>query len=237
MKRSGLQKNIAFIFEDAEPAASNTAVITAAPAAVETLEPAPAAGRYAPSSVYAPAASVRPQPIAKKQKTANDIITPKQAIRFVKTRLASSKPKAAKGQSQKNMMLLMAVLAAVLVGVLIFVLGSSPSRAKAASKSKSSAASAAPAASVTSWKKPEPYPAALRDPMKWSSQKTGGTAEGDNTLVVRGIVYSQTKPTAIISGQIVGQGEVVSGATVVQIARDYVEFEKDNKRWKQQVER
>lgn len=244
MKRSGLQKNIAFIFDGEESVTDSPQVTSAAPA-VQVMEPAPIANRQIiDNGLYAPAISQtsarRPQPVPQKSSAGDSIISPSQAIKLVKSRLKTKKS-AGSSNHQKKMAILVAVLAVVFVGVLVFVLGSSPANATAAASSTDSQTthSALQVKGVNSWKKPEAYPAQLRDPMTWSSQKQTGSADtgGDSTLVVRGIVYSEINPTAIISGHIVRQGEMVADVKVVKIAKDYVEFEKDNKQWKQQVER
>ena len=52
--------------------------------------------------------------------------------------------------------------------------------------------------------------------------------------LVTGIV-SGDKPSAVISGKIVGEGDLVQGIRIVKIYKDKVEFEKDGKRWGQRV--
>lgn len=53
--------------------------------------------------------------------------------------------------------------------------------------------------------------------------------------LVTGIVSGGDKPSAVINGAIVCEGDVVSGITVVKIYKDRVEFEKNGKKWRQQV--
>lgn len=53
--------------------------------------------------------------------------------------------------------------------------------------------------------------------------------------LVSGIVYSERKPSAIIGGKIVYQGESANGVKIVRIYRDRVEFEKNGKKWEQKV--
>jgi hypothetical protein len=247
MKKSGLQKKIAFIFDGEDAASDNTASPATCPT-VQTLSPSPVAELPAVNGSAGTAAigkpvRLRPQPVCKRQTRIENTVTPKQAMDFVKTRLFSSKSKSSDSKQQKKMMMLIAILGAVFVGVLIFSLGSAPSKAAAADSTQTQAGSSAGItpenAGINTWKMPEPYPAALRDPMKLSSHKTsnGLDADADSSLVVRGIVYTETKPTAIISGQIVGQGDTIAGVKVVKIAKDFVEFEKETKRWKQQVEK
>lgn len=49
-------------------------------------------------------------------------------------------------------------------------------------------------------------------------------------LAVSGIVYSKTSPSAIISKQVYGVGDIVDGYTINRITRTEVEFEKNGKK-------
>ncbi len=53
--------------------------------------------------------------------------------------------------------------------------------------------------------------------------------------VVNGILYSIEDSSVIIDGQILKEGDTISGVKVVKIHRAEVEFEKNQKRWKQRV--
>jgi type II secretory pathway component PulC len=57
------------------------------------------------------------------------------------------------------------------------------------------------------------------------------------TIVVKGIVWSTDKPSALIGNQIVREGGSVSGARVTKINRDSVEFEMNGTTWTQGVSR
>jgi hypothetical protein len=84
------------------------------------------------------------------------------------------------------------------------------------------------------WTVPKPYPQQMRDPMKPALAMKSQSSSGE--LTVKGIVFSDN-PSAVIDGQIVREGDVIIGATVLKINEASVEFEKDNKRWKQTVQR
>jgi len=56
---------------------------------------------------------------------------------------------------------------------------------------------------------------------------TGG---GSGNLVVKGILYNEDNPSAIVNNQIVYEGDKISGATIIKINKDSVEFEV-KKRW------
>jgi len=85
------------------------------------------------------------------------------------------------------------------------------------------------------WQIPEPYPTTLRDPMQIGS--TGTTAVQTSELVVKGIVYSEDNPSAVVGNEIVHEGEEVMGAIVVKINSDSVVFKMNDKEWTQKVER
>lgn len=60
-----------------------------------------------------------------------------------------------------------------------------------------------------------------------SSQNTKG--------VVTGILSSEDNPSAVINGEIVYEGSYIGDIKVVSISKEGAEFEKNGKRWKQQV--
>jgi flagellar basal body-associated protein FliL len=53
--------------------------------------------------------------------------------------------------------------------------------------------------------------------------------------LVTGIVSGDDKPSAVVNGVIVREGDVVNDIRVVRIYKDKVEFEKDGQRWRQRV--
>ena len=55
--------------------------------------------------------------------------------------------------------------------------------------------------------------------------------------LVTGILYSENKPSAIIGNRIVHEGDTLYGIKVIKIYEDKVEFEKNDKRWIQSVEK
>ena len=70
----------------------------------------------------------------------------------------------------------------------------------------------------TNWHVPTPYPENLRDPMQYGSITASQyDIEG---LLVKGIVFSEDKPSAVVNGKIVRQGDVISGATSKKINRN-----------------
>ena len=78
--------------------------------------------------------------------------------------------------------------------------------------------------------KPEPRVIAAPESSAYSSQQRP-------RLVVKGIVYNQTNPSALIGTEIVHEGDNISGAQVVKIRRDSVEFSFNGTTWQQGVSR
>jgi hypothetical protein len=52
---------------------------------------------------------------------------------------------------------------------------------------------------------------------------------------LKGILYSEDNPSALIGETIVREGDIIDGVKVVKINRDTVEFEKDGEKWTQQA--
>lgn len=106
------------------------------------------------------------------------------------------------------------------------------------------------------WKMPEPYPTMLRDPMEMpvemadrmkaeaqaktisriGTQTTESAIDRNGILLVKGILYSDDNPTAVVGTAIVHIGDKILDATVVKINKGSVEFEKDGKRWTQTLQ-
>ncbi len=135
----------------------------------------------------------------------------------------------------KHMATLILIPALFLVAVFVFgrLLLKSGMRGNKIQDDATAAALLGPKTEIE-WQKPLVYPANLRDPMRKASEQ--GLAAGPaGDVIVRGIVWSEDTPAAIIGTQIIYQGQTVNDATVVKISRDSVEFEKDGKKWTQKV--
>ncbi|MBN2269018.1 MAG: hypothetical protein JXN61_00290 [Sedimentisphaerales bacterium] len=98
----------------------------------------------------------------------------------------------------------------------------------------------------TVWPIPQVYPQDIRDPMEWGTQDTAANAGAGSVTsitstpdisrpVVYGILYSEDKPRAIIGTEIVGEGDLIEGATIVKIGRKTVEFDMNGQKWVQEV--
>lgn len=95
---------------------------------------------------------------------------------------------------------------------------------------------------VQDWTSPQLLPANLRDATSIASRQTDPTGDasvnsGSGELVVKGIVFSQNKPSAIINSEILTEGQTINGVTIVRITKDTVEFKSNDKQWTQQVQR
>ena len=155
-----------------------------------------------------------------------------ESLQRIKDKLFASKPGVSSSR-QKMMVVLMPVMLIGMVLAFYKVLGFGPKGTTQAPAFKPSNAVAA-AASTIDWQIPPPYPTTLRDPMRLGSVTTITQSE-IGKIIVKGIVYSEDNPSAIIGTEIVHEGDKVSGATVVKINKDSVEFEMNGKKWTQKV--
>lgn len=156
-----------------------------------------------------------------------------QTLEQIKNKLFASKP-GVSDIRQKKMVILVPVLSIVLIFVLFRVL-STPSRGTNQHQGFEPTNVAAGSNKEIDWQVPDPYPTRLRDPMQLGSVTIAQTETGK--LMVRGIVYSEDNPTAVIDDQIVHEGDKILDATVVKINKNSVEFEINGKRWTQKVQR
>ncbi|MEN6307432.1 MAG: hypothetical protein ABFD91_06715 [Anaerohalosphaeraceae bacterium] len=241
MKKAGLQKKIAFIFDGEEvqgrknvPLGNPSLSHEASAAAPRTTSAGPELQHSTGYGLRPTAPSMRPQPVPRKNPMGANTLTLRKAAGLIKHRAFGSKV----DKRQKKMTVLVALLTLVFFGVIYFALGTEPSQASAATQNTDSGQKPNPTAAgklTVSWGIPKAY-SPVRDPMLFPSKQNPEGSLALGGLVVKGIVYTPQKPTAIISGQVVAEGETISGIVVRKIEKDIVEFEKDGKRWKQQVE-
>ena len=155
-----------------------------------------------------------------------------------RSRTGREKPK---GVRQVVMMTLIPVLAVALLVLVRRPLGT-PGGAKAETLDT------APAASVTTgevridWEIPPVYEATGHDPMRLGpppqvqeEKPPAAPVQAREDLDVKGVLYSEDRPAAIIGTRLVHEGEQIAGVTVVAIERDGVEFERNGKKWRQTV--
>ncbi len=241
--RSGLHKNISSIF-DGVPLPKNDDTkkpvddVTAMGKTAGHLPPMPSASVEPPQTWSKEPPKAAPTPAQTPPIVNKTVITGKfqkiigELLQELKARVLTPP----EGVSQSKHMATL-ILIPVLILVVVFVFGRTLLQS-GVKGNKSNDGSAIAAYSVTrteiEWEKPSPYPANLRDPMKkFSSSGALATVAGD--IVVRGIVWSEDSPAAVIGTQIIYQGQAVQGTKILQITEDSVEFEKDGKKWVQKV--
>ncbi|MHC4553028.1 MAG: hypothetical protein ACYSUT_09745 [Planctomycetota bacterium] len=275
MKKSGLQKQISSIFNEApipvgevdaaelpsEPVAEPTSAPVQAPAPSVEI---PVAKPSMPSlsqrmagadeqtgfeavteAVHTPAVpTMRPRPLKRTNATEQKPKSASLSAQFKKVAGGSGKGMDPK---QKKMTIMVGVLS-VVFGLVLFIslggLGGASVQAADNTNTENETTTVKNDVEPLQWHTPAPLPEQLRDPMKPAPKKVvrnaGQTATaggGVSGLVVKGIVFSKTNPTAIINEKIVAQGETVNGVSIVKIGREEVEFEQNGNRWTQTVQR
>ena len=156
-----------------------------------------------------------------------------QSLEKIKDRLFASESGADYAR-QKKMAILVPILFIVFIVVLSQVFSSPVGNAKKTSKVTKKPPVVASADKID-WQVPESYSEKLRDPMQFGS--VAATTDQTGGLIIKGIVYSKDNPSAVVGNRVVHQGDKISGITVVKINKDSVEFEMDDKKWTQKVER
>jgi hypothetical protein len=193
---------------------------------VSTPEPEPFEERK-----RAPEKKVAPKAVVVEPKGPSAL---EQTLQRIKDKLFTPKPGVSPGR-QKAMVVLMPVMFIGMVVAFYKVLGVGPGKSAPPREIKPSGKIAAASNKVV-WKIPEPYPTTLRDPMKFGTVTTTTTDSNPGNLDIKGIVYSEDNPSAVIGTEIVHEGETVSGATIVKINKSSIEFEMNGKKWTQQVQ-
>ena len=145
---------------------------------------------------------------------------------------------------QKKTGVLVGILSIVFAAVLFVSLGGvGQTQATAANAAGSDLATSTQVTQKTAqeWQRPEPLPQDLRDAtspvMMRSGTTQGETAAENGTLTVKGIVFSKNKPSASINNEILSEGQTFDGITIIKITKETVEFEANEKRWTQTVQR
>jgi len=155
-----------------------------------------------------------------------------QTLAKIKSKLLTPKP-GVSSSKHKKMVILVPALSIILIFVLFKFL-STPSRGTNQSKGFEPTGAAAASNGLINWQIPDPYPTSLRDPMQFGSATIAQPETGK--LIVKGIVYSEDNPSAVINDQILHQGDKILDITVVKINTNSVEFEINGKKWTQEVQ-
>lgn len=226
MRKSGLHKQVASIFEGAP--------------VPETTTDAPVSETAAPSrrGFHPDRIAARPQPAPKAAAAAEPSLLKKKHSPVTKKSRSADTDAA---RRQKKMTLLVGVLSVVFIGVMVISFGGiGQSAATPVVKDDLPAATPVSRFDPESWAFPEPLPEQMRDPLVIPKPETlpeDPLAVTQSThLAVRGIVHSDTKPSAIVGDQVVTEGQTLYDVKIVKITREEVEFEKDGNRWTQRVE-
>jgi len=138
---------------------------------------------------------------------------------------------------QKAMVLLGPVLLVVFIVILTQVLRKPSGAAPKPTKTFAPSGVTPAFTGKIAWQIPAPYPTNLRDPMAFGSVRIEPKDGNVSSLVVKGIVFSDDRPAAVIGNDIVFEGDTVGGATVLKINEDSVEFQMNDKKWTQKVNR
>ena len=164
----------------------------------------------------------------------------------IKDKLFTPKP-GVSPTKQKAMVIMVPVLAIIMIFVFRQVLSKTPRQTEGAGTDDAPLVANANSGNEIDWKIPEPIAVITRDPIKLPEQtdtqngeENGEQNETANMLkqgviIIRDIVYSKDKPSAVIGSKIVYVGDKINDITIVKIDRDSIEFEKDGERWEQNV--
>jgi hypothetical protein len=144
---------------------------------------------------------------------------------------------------QKVMVVLIPILFIVMIFMFRQVLSKAPRETQGALNDDTPLVSPKASDNDIDWKIPEPMPVKMRDPVQLAAQNTPddngqpGTLNdpGMEPFSLRGILYSDDMPSAVIGNKIVHLNETFNGIKIVEIDKDCVVFEKDGKRWTKKV--
>ncbi len=159
--------------------------------------------------------------------------------RKVRTKVRSRRKKPKNGR-QIAMTILIPALAVTLLVLVRKPTEVSPAAA-AATLDTVSVASAAVGEVEIDWEVPPAYQPGGRDPMRLAppqiqhEEYVETRATVGERLDIKGLLYSDDRPAAIIGTRLLHEGEQIAGMTVIRIERDGVEFEMNGQRWKQTV--
>ena len=161
----------------------------------------------------------------------------------IKDKLFTPKP-GVSPTKQKAVVIMVPVLAIIMIFAFRQVLSKAPRQTEGAGTDDALVIVAnADSGHEIDWKIPEPIAVIMRDPIKLPDESNTQNGEQNETtgevttgiIIVRDIVYSHDKPSAVIGSKIVYVGDKINDVTIIKIDRDSIEFEKDGDRWEQNV--
>jgi len=165
----------------------------------------------------------------------------------VKDKLFAPKPGVSPTR-QKAMVIMVPILAIIMIFVFRQVLSKAPRQTEGVETDDAPVVAQADTGHEIDWEIPEPITIIPRDPIQLpdeddtqnpeqaeQNESASETEATTGTIIVRDIVYSKDKPSAVIGSKIVYVGDEINGITVINIDRDSVEFERNGQRWEQNV--
>jgi len=171
-------------------------------------------------------------------------------LQQIKDKLFTPKPGSSPAK-QKAMVIMIPILAIIMIFVFRQVLSKSPRKTKGIENDDTPVVvSNAGSGNEIDWHIPEPITIIPNDPVQLPDEtntqnpeqnterngdQNGSTNTENQGLIIRDIVYSHDKPSAFIDSRIIYEGDEINGMTILKINRDSIEFEKDGKKWKQNV--
>ena len=145
---------------------------------------------------------------------------------------------------QKAMIIMVPILAVIMIFAFRQVLSKAPQKTKGAGTDDAPVVvTKVDSGNEIDWKIPDSISVMTRDPIKLPEETDTQNTEQNETankpkqevIIVRAIVYSYDRPSALIGTKIVYVGDKVNDATIVKINRDSIEFERDKNKWVQKV--
>jgi len=168
-------------------------------------------------------------------------------LQQIKDKLFTPKPGSSPAK-QKAMVIMIPVLAIIMIFVFRQVLSKSPRKTKGTENDDTPVVvSNADSGNEIDWQIPEPITIISRDPVQLpddsntqnpeqNTEQNGETnTENQALIMIKDIVFSHDKPSAVIGSRIFYEGDEINGMTIIKINRDSIEFEKDGERWEQNV--
>ncbi|MBN2269573.1 MAG: hypothetical protein JXN61_03110 [Sedimentisphaerales bacterium] len=259
-KKSGLHKEISSIFDGVPVPSDRTAAKPhTGPEQGQTGFDSPRPPVRPPQNPQIPGSYQQLRPGAPAQPRTTEAAGSAGPLQQVVKKLFATTPGVSPGR-QKAAVLLVPVLFLVLVFLLSRAFDISLFKAKKTVPPKPAVPAVTVSTAEIAWQKPDPYPVGLRDPMKLTDEMaarinaeaqakidaakqiqanidtTELQANGAGELSVKGILFSDDNPSAVIGTRIAHVGDIIAGATITKINKKDVEFEKDGQTWTQTIE-
>ena len=165
----------------------------------------------------------------------------------IKDKLFAPKP-GVNPTKQKAMVIMVPILAIIMIFAFRQVLSKAPRKTKGTETDDTPAVvSNTDSGNEIDWQIPELITITARDPIQLPDENNTQNTEQNTkqngakdtqtqrNIIIRDIVYSVDKPSAVIGSRILYEGDKINGMIIKKINRDSIEFEKDGERWKQNV--